>query len=434
MDRFIHKSLLDWKHEPDRKVLLLRGARQVGKTWSARFLAKTFDHFLEINFELDRNVHAFFEQSLDPKDLCRNLSAYYNVPIEDGKTLVFFDEIQACIPAISSLRFFHEKRPDLHVLAAGSLLEFALEELPSFGVGRIASIWMYPMSFDEFLLACGEEQLLKLKKEAGPSRPIHNVFHQKLLMYLRQFLLIGGLPEVVQTFLNTNNYAPAIRILDRLITGLADDFAKYKARVPVSRLRATFDSVVHQMSNKFMYSKTVAQANHGQIKEAVQLLEKARLVYRVQHTAANGLPLGAEINSKKFKLILFDHGMFQRMLGLQPSDLLLPNDYASAHRGALAELFAGLELLKNNDPYARPQLYYWQRDKKGSQAEVDYVIQHHHLICPLEIKSGTQGKMQSLYQFLKTKKIQTGFRSSLENFGEYKNIHVIPLYALSNLN
>ncbi len=431
MKRTIEKYLKDWAVSDNRKVLLLRGARQVGKTWSARHLGEQFEYFLEVNFEFDREVHLFFEQSLSPDDLCRNLSIYYKVPIIDGKTLVFFDEIQSCIPAISSLRFFYEKRPELHVLAAGSLLEFAMEELPSYGVGRIESLWMYPMSFIEFLTAGGEGNLVRIIETGSPEKPVNKVFHERLIGLLRQFMLLGGLPEVIQTFFNTNDFAACLRIIDQLSEGLKDDFSKYKKSVPVSRLRPIFESVAHQTGNKFNLAKALPEANHAQIKEAIILLEKAGLIYQIKHTAVSGLPLGASSDPKKFRLLLFDHGILQRILGLNPSDLLVSNNFSNIFRGSFAELFAGLELIKNGNPFVRPQLYYWQRDKRGSQAEVDYILQIQNEIVPLEIKSGRQGKMQSLRLFLSEKNIKIGYRVSMENFGEYENIAVIPLYGLS---
>ena len=433
MKRNIHKHLLGWKEKSNRKVLLLRGARQVGKTWSARYLGQTFEHFLEINFELDRDVQAFFETSINPHDLIPNLAAYYGVPIQEGKTLLFFDEIQACLPAISSLRFFYEKIPQLHVLAAGSLLEFALEELPSFGLGRIESLWMYPMSFDEFLWAKEEDLLWEIKNKANPVEPIHDSLHQKLLLYLRQFMVVGGLPEVVESFVQNNDFELVFRLLDQLIVGLDDDFAKYKKHVPVLRLRRIFESVAHQTGSKFILSRASQDENHKQIKEALQLLEKAGLIFRVLHSSGNGLPLGAETNPKKFKLMLFDHGIFQRTLGLQISRLILPSDFTSIYKGSLAELYAALELIKYERPFFRPQLYYWQKEKKQSQAEVDFLIQYKNQIRPLEVKSGTTGKMQSLRLFLAEKRYEKGFRTSLENFASYHDIEVVPLYGLSYL-
>lgn len=433
MKRFIDQELLRWKENPGRKPLLVRGARQVGKTYSVRQLAKSFTAYLEINFESERSVHSFFEKDLNPDEICMNLSAYYNIPVQDGQTLLFLDEIQACPRAISSLRFFYEKRPGLHVVAAGSLLEFALQELPSFGVGRIDNLFMFPLSFDEFLLAMGEERLYQVKTSHGFTAPLSLPIHDKLLDYLRKFFLIGGLPEVVHSFAESMDYLVTQQILDRLISGYEDDFAKYKKRVPVSRLREVFRYAVFRAGKKFNVSKASESSNHAQIKEALDLLEMAGLLYRAQHTAANGIPLGAEVNPKNFKVILFDHGIFQRILGLELSSYLTEKDFTSVNKGNLAEQYVGTEIIKNHAGNTRPQLCYWQREKRGSRAEVDYLLQKNHEIIPVEVKSGIQGKMQSLRLFLQEKKISMGTRISLENFGQYDNIRVLPLYAVKNL-
>lgn len=433
MKRFIDQELLRWKENPSRKPLLVRGARQVGKTYSIRQLAKGFTSYLEVNFESDRSVHSFFEKDLNPDEICMNLSAYYNVPVQDGQTLLFLDEIQACPQAISSLRFFYEKRPGLHVIAAGSLLEFALQELPSFGVGRIDNLFMFPLSFDEFLMGMGEEGLYQFKSNHGFDAPLLPPIHEKLLDYLRKFLVLGGLPEVIHSFAGNRDYLQAQQILDRLISGYEDDFAKYKKRVPVSRLREVFRYIVFQAGKKFNVSKASESSSHAQIKEAFSLLEMAGLVYRVQHTAANGIPLGAEVNPKNFKVILFDHGIFQRILGLELSAYVTEKDFSTVNKGSLAEQYVGIEIMKNQPNSIRPQLYYWHREKRGSTAEVDYLVQKNLEIIPIEVKSGLQGKMQSLRLFLQEKKVNQGTRVSMENFGLYDNIRVLPLYATRNL-
>jgi predicted AAA+ superfamily ATPase len=433
MKRSIDKDLIHWKDDPARKTLLVRGARQVGKTYSVRELGKSFRYFLEVNFESDREVHHLFEKDLDPDELSRNLSAYYTIPVKEGETLLFFDEIQSCLPAITSLRFFHEKKPGLHLVAAGSLLEFALKELPSFGVGRIEHLFMYPLSFDEFLVASGQEPLYHIKYKNNPGNPLNDALHSKLVKYLKQFLLLGGLPEVIKSFLETGDYLRPQAILDQLITGLEDDFAKYKARVPSARITEVFKSVVSQAGRKFNISQASDSANHPQTKEALYLLEMAGLVYRVKHTAANGLPLGAEINPKKYKVILFDHGIFQRILGLKLSTHLVSDSFSVINKGNLAEQYTGTEIIKNNPNKSKAQLYYWHRDKRGSSAEVDYLVQQQNTILPIEVKSGTQGKMQSLRIFMKEKNIGTGMRVSLENFCQYENIRVYPLYAIENI-
>jgi predicted AAA+ superfamily ATPase len=433
MKRTIDHFLEQWITDTQRKVLLVRGARQVGKTFSIRELAKKFDHYLEVNFELDKSVQQFFKSDLNPDEICKNLMAYYNVSIEDGKTLLFLDEIQACLPAISSLRFFQEKRPGLHVVAAGSLLEFALQELASFGLGRIQFLFMYPLSFKEFLWANSETELSEISRQASPDQPVHEVFHQKLVKYLKQFLITGGLPEVVDVFIRTGNLRSAQTILDQLITGLDDDFAKYKKLVPVQRLREVFQSVAFQSGSQFTLSRVSRELNSEQIKECLMLLEMAGLVYNIKHSSANGIPLGAETNPKKFKVIMFDHGIFQRYLGLELTQQLLADDFETINKGNLAEQFAGTELIKYKSPQSKTQLYYWHREKKGSTAEVDYVIQLSDRIVPVEVKSGKQGKMQSLWVFLKEKNPDRGIRISLENFCQYQGVDVFPLYAIENI-
>lgn len=433
LERKVDKELLIWKDEIGRKPLLVRGARQVGKSSSIRKFAEQFDSFLEVNFEERKTVHTLFEGDLTPHVLCDNLSILFDVEIVEGKTLLFFDEIQSCLPAISSLRFFYEKMPGLHVIAAGSLLEFALAEIPSFGVGRIRSIFMFPLSFDEFLLGMGQENLLKMKRKADAQNPLAEPIHQKLLDFLKKFLIIGGMPEVVRNYVLQNDLRACQRVLDDLISSFRADFTKYKSKVPSSRILEVFDAVVHQAGGKFVYNKAAQDLNTIQIKEALELLIMAGLVIPVTHTSANGIPLGAEVNPKKRKMILFDSGIFQRLMQLDISELLFSNELNLINKGGIAEQFIGLEILKNASCYTRTALFYWHREALNSNAEVDYVIQRNDEIVPLEIKSGVKGSMNSMFLFLKEKKAQYGCRLSLENFTEYDNIKVFPLYSYTNI-
>lgn len=430
--RKIDRDLLEWSKESQRKPLLLRGARQVGKSTSVRELAKNFEYFLEINFEEQKRVHSLFEGDLSPRELCDNLSVMYNIPFVAGKTLLFFDEIQSCIPAISSLRYFYEKLPDLHVIAAGSLLEFALSELPSFGVGRVRTLFIYPFSFDEFLRACGEKLLLKAKQNASPEYLLQEAVHLKLLNYLKHFLVLGGMPELISHYVQGENLQSCQRVLDDLIISLKADFTKYKKRVPALRLSEVFDSVVRQTGGKFVYSKAATETNHKQIKEAIDLLIMAGLIIPVTHSSSNGIPLGAECDHKKRKMLIFDTGIFQRLLGLDITEILFENNFEMINKGCIAELYVGLELLKSSSCYQRQSLYYWQREALNSNAEVDYVIQEQQEIIPIEVKSGKKGSMQSLYLFLKEKKRPYGIRFSLENYSTYNQVRVFPLYAVSD--
>ncbi len=434
LTRDIDKELSSWGKEKEGKPLLLRGARQVGKSTAIRELSKQFEYFLEINFEEQRRVHQLFEGDLNPEELCENLSILYNVPIIPGKTLLFFDEIQSCIPAISSLRFFYEKYPSLHVIAAGSLLEFALTETPSFGVGRIRSLFVYPLSFNEYLSGIGEHQLLAAKKNATIKKPLATPIHQKLLGHVKRFLVLGGMPEVIASYVQNGDLNKCGQVLDDLIISLKADFVKYKKHVPFLRISEVFDSVVQQSGGKFIYSKAATEANHKQIKEATDLLMMAGLVIPVTHTSANGLPLGAGMDTKKRKMLLLDTGIFQRLLGLSISEILFEDNFDMINKGAIAEQYVGLELLKSSSCYRQQDLYFWHREAKSSNAEIDYVIQQNENIVPVEVKSGKKGSMQSLFLFLSEKQVSFGIRFSLENYAAYDSIRVYPIYAVSELN
>jgi predicted AAA+ superfamily ATPase len=433
LSRIIDGNLREWKNDPFRKPLLLRGARQVGKSSAVRELARQFDFFLEINFEEQKQVHSLFSGDLEPGELCENLSVLYKIPVIPGKTLLFFDEIQACIPAISSLRFFYEKLPALHLVAAGSLLEFALEELPSFGVGRVRTMFMYPFSFDEFLIAMKEETLLHAKQQATEKDSLNEVVHQKLLNYLKRFLVLGGMPEVMERYSRTRDALACQLILDDLLIALKADFTKYKKRVPPSRLSDVFDAVARQTGTKFVYAHVAGEANHKQLKETLDLLIMAGLVIPVAHSSGNGIPLGAERNEKKRKMLIFDTGIFQRLLGLEISDVLFQDDFSLINKGKIAELFVGLELIKSSSPFQQQQLYYWQREALNSNAEIDYLVQLEEEIIPVEVKSGTKGTMQSLFLFLAEKNRPYGIRFSLENYSTYGKVIVYPLYAVSEI-
>lgn len=433
MKRKIDLILSTWRDEEGRPILLLRGARQVGKTYSVRELGKQFEHFLEINLEEERAVHRFFTDSLNPQHINEKLSAYFACPIIPKQTLVFFDEIQACPNALRALRFYHEKNPDLHVIAAGSLLEFALAELPSFGVGRIASLFMYPMSFQEFLWAHGDELLDAQVAEATISNPIDDSLHQRLIERVRLYQVLGGMPAVLNRYFSGHTLHDCQTVIDQLLTGIQDDFAKYKNRSPVAALREVFHAIAKQTGGKFNYSKISPDGFRTAYKTALDLLVQAGLAYKVVHSSAQGIPLGAQANEKKFKVILFDSGIHQRLLGLDLSQQMILEPIEFINKGSLAELFVGLELLVNRSPWIHPELYYWHREAKSSNAELDYLIQKNTEILPIEVKAGTKGQMQSLFLFLKDHHCPIGIRISHENFTAYDRIRTIPIYAVRTL-
>lgn len=433
IQRAIDNELIQWKSAEGRKPLLIRGARQVGKSTAVRNLAKKFQYFIEINFDEEPLYKTLFENIISVEEVLEQISIISQTPIIEGETLIFFDEIQSCLGAISNLRFFYEKKPKIHIIAAGSLLEFALSDLPSFGVGRIRSIFMYPLSFNEFLVAMNESPLIDLMEKSGAEKPIGKLLHEKLKLYLKKFLIIGGMPEAVAAYAQKKDLIEIQRILDDLIISIQADFSKYNKRVAVNRIQTVFETVIQQVGSKFKFSDNQSGLSAVQVKQVMEMLELAGLIHPVTHSSCNGIPLGAEINLKKRKYLIFDTGIFQRIMGLDVSALLLNDDYQVVNKGNIAELFVGLELIKSTSPYEKSQLHYWHREQKNSKAEVDYVIQRGENILPIEVKAGTKGAMQSLSIFMSEKSSKIGVRCSLENFSHYNNIEVIPLYAISKL-
>ncbi|TSA38595.1 MAG: DUF4143 domain-containing protein [Porphyromonadaceae bacterium] len=432
--RSIDRYLNTWKDDSKHKPLLLRGARQVGKSSAVRHLGESFEYFLEVNFERHADIPELFRGSLNPKEICSKLSAIFGTPVVPDKTLLFFDEIQSCLPAIASLRFFYEEYPELHIIAAGSLLEFALQEIPSFGVGRIRSLYLYPFSFDEFLQAQGLDLLVEEKNNASVEKPLLGPLHNRLTDHLRTFFLVGGMPESVKTWIEKADYLQCRFVQNDILQTLVDDFAKYKKRISPVVLQQTLRSVALQSGSKFVYSQVTGDVEPAKIKDALELLTMAGIIIPVTHTAANGLPLGAEINAKFRKFLFMDTGLLQRLLNLDMENLFLSSDSNFVNKGALSEVFAGLELLKHGSPYERQELYYWLRLDKGAQAEVDYVISNKGCFLPIEVKAGTKGAMQSLYRFMELKKSKAGIRTSLENFGRIGFVDICPLYAIGGKN
>ncbi|MCL2006945.1 MAG: AAA family ATPase [Treponema sp.] len=435
--RNIDQILLSWSKEkpPDRKPLLLRGARQIGKSSAVRELGKNFKYFVEVNFDENEEAGSFFETSRSPQEICELLELYYRTPIIPGETLLFFDEVQSCQSALAKIRYFYEKYADLHLIAAGSLLEFALEEIPSFGVGRIRSVFMYPFAFDEFLNAIDEGILSEAIKSASPERPLPEPIHNRILERFKIFLICGGMPEAVSQYVRKRDLLGGELVLGDLVSVLKTDFAKYRKHSPLLLINEVFESVMHQSEGKFVYERAVQGTPTAAIRQALELLIMAGLVHPITHTSANGIPLGAEKNVKFRRIIPCDTGIFLHTLGLR-SEILPLRDFSAVNRGSLAEIFVGLELIKSSSCYRQAELFCWQRSAgsaKGS-AQVDFLIQKGSSIIPIEVKSGRQGSMQSLRLFMKEKKIDKGIRTSLENFGHNRDIDTYPLYAIGNLN
>lgn len=451
IERSIDKLLLEWKNSDCRKPLLLRGARQVGKSWAVEHLGETFDYFIEVNFEKRPEMLDVFQKIHDVHELTANLSIYYNTPVIPGRTLLFLDEIQKSPDAIQSLWSFKEDYPELHVVAAGSLLEFTLQELPSFGVGRIRSLFVYPFSFDEFLSAEGKASWVEAKLEASAAKPLLTPLYNDLVQHFRMFLMVGGMPASVAAWITTHDYSQCQAELDDIQLTYYDDFPKYAKKADPTLLRNTLQSVVMQIGEKFTYSQVEGGYRAEEVKKALKLLCDAGIIKRVSHTAGNGLPLGAEVNDKFRKYIYLDSGLLLRLLDLdlggarQLTELIIAGTAEDlVNKGGLTEMVLGWELVKYNNPRTQHELYYWENTSEGTRSEADYIIARDLKVLPIECKAGTSGKMKSLYEFMRQKHLTEAIRTSLENFSELEHIdkqdrdavrhvRILPLFAFSNL-
>ena len=450
IQRNIDVELLEWKNNPMRKPLLLRGARQVGKSSAVRHFGKEFKYFAEVNFERHKAVKTFFQGDIDIRLIAQKIAKYINVPIEEGETLLFLDEIQECPEAIMALRFFKEDYPGLHVIAAGSLLEFKLQELPTYGVGRIHTLFMYPMTFDEFLKANDENGLIDMKGQADSRHPLDDAFHEKLVEYFRIYLLVGGMPEAVLAWIKTHDFNQCSRVQEDIILTYDDDFSKYKKRVSPDLLRTTMRGICHQSGEKITFKQISADYRSSQIREAVRLLTLAGLTTPVVATSGNGIPLDAEANEKNMKILFLDSGLLLTVLQLEGNlaqhlieQIMTGNHQELVNKGGLVEMVAGLEILRNKPCVQRQRMFYWEKSG-NSIAEMDYLDIFNLKVTPIEIKSGTQGGMKSLWLFMREKHLTEAIRCSFENFGEFcytdsqadnavRHITIVPLYALENL-
>ena len=413
MYRVASADLDRWLHGKIRKPLVLRGARQVGKTWLVRDFAKRNGlELVELNLERFPNLADLFSENR-PSEIIRNIEAELSTTIDPQTALLFLDEIQAVPELFSKLRWFKEEMPRLPVIAAGSLLEFALKKYQySMPVGRVTYFYLEQMSFFEFILALGHEPLYKKLLSFRMNQGFPSSLHEKCLQLFNEFCLVGGMPEVVSEWCDTRCLKSCIKIQHDLLSTYRDDFHKYGGEADARLLAKIILSVSRQLGNKFIYSRVDPSRQVAPVKTAFTLLSQAKVCSKVIHTTGNGLPLGAESNEKFFKTLMLDIGLISVQLGLssiKPSEI---NEVVLSSKGGLAEQFVGQQLRAAQAPLADPQLYYWQRTG-GRLGEIDYVIQHGNKVVPIEVKSGAAGSMKSLHQFMAEKNLDLAVRCNL---------------------
>lgn len=447
MLRFASKALDAWLTSHNRKPMVLRGARQVGKTWLIRDLAKR-QHLdlVELNFERSPTLADLFSSN-NPEVILRNIEAELNITINISSSLLFLDEIQAAPQLFSKLRWFKEDMQDFPVIAAGSLLEFSLNKYQySMPVGRISYFYLEPMSFFEFILASGYDALYQRLLDFDLKDHIPESLHQKSLNLVHDFCIIGGMPEVVLEWVTDKNVKLCIKLQQDLLETYRDDFHKYGGETDAMLLSKIMMSVSEQLGGKFIYSRVDPKRNTAQIKNALTLLSRAKVCTKVLHTSGNGIPLGAESNEKFFKCFMLDTGLVSIQMGLasgKPSEV---RSMIFRNKGGLAEQFVGQQLRAAQTPETDPKLFYWQRIG-GRMGELDYIIQHGNQVVPVEVKSGKSGSMKSLHYFAAEKGLSFAVRCNT-NPPEVKDLKVkttqgnpisykllsIPLYLSERMN
>jgi predicted AAA+ superfamily ATPase len=404
--------LKEWAALSTRKPLIIRGARQVGKSTIVQLLAKEAQlDLLTLNFEGQPELAQLFSTQNIEKTL-KLLELQTQCAIVPGKTLLFLDEIQnVASTLLPALRYFYEKIPQLHVIATGSLLDFALQEANfSMPVGRVEYFFLGPLSFEEFLGALGEKSLSLFLDEYQLQDSLPLIIHTRLMDLLQHYLIIGGMPEAVAAYTKNHNYDNAERVKHSILNTYQDDFGKYSAPDTHNRMRKIFKALPGLVGKKIKYSYISRDEKSLVIAQALEKLCFARVAYLVKHSACNGVPLGAEVNEKIFKPLFLDVGLVCSSLGLNLLDIAHAQELTLINSGAIAEQFIGQHLLYLNASYQEPQLYYWSREKKSSSAEVDYVISMGTKILPIEVKAGKSGTLRSLHYFLQEKSLSLGIK------------------------
>ncbi len=426
MKRLIDQELKDWKQSSMRKSLVLRGARQVGKTFAVRQLGRTYDDFHEINLEKRPELHLVFKKNLDPKRIIQELSVDRGLPIHPGKTLLFLDEVQVCPEAILALRYFYEEMPELHVIGAGSLLEFAIEQV-GLPVGRVQTLTVYPLSFAEFLVAKGQGLLL----EAICNKTVFSkVIHDRAINLLSEYFAIGGFPEVVANWVSNGRSLEVKEKLETIINAYRQDFEKYAKKSQLKYLNLLLQHIPLRIGKKFKF-QGIGEYRKRELAPCLELMEKAHIIHMVYHTSGQGIPLGAQVDLERYKVILFDIAMTQQLLGLDSKGWFLNPEVEFINQGELVESFVGQEMMAYSSPSMRNSLYYWHRESRGSEAEVDYLTNMKTEVIPIEVKAGKGSTLKSLHSFLSSHlKSPYGVKLSISERSEFDKIVSIPLYAV----
>lgn len=431
MRREVFDRMVAWKDRPTgkRKPLLLEGARQTGKTWLARELGhREFEELVEVNFEDDEQMLRLFEDDFDVERILTTLRLSSGKRIEPGKTLIFFDEIQQARRGLLALKYFFDKVPDYHVVAAGSLLGVIDHKDDSFPVGKVDFLAVHPLSFEEFLWAVGKEGLAEMMRKQDWAAV--NTFADKYIGLLRSYFFVGGMPEAVLTYVEEGDFNAVREVHKNLLKSYEHDFSKHPPKEIVKRMELLWKSIPSQLARenrKFVYTAIRESARAREFETAIQWLCDAGMAHKVTRVNAGELPLRGFETPEAFKLYVLDVGLHGAMSGLDARSLLSGNDFFEQYKGALTEQFVLQELCRMKGT----EIYYWTPDE--GKAEVDFVIQQNGLVIPIEVKAEQNLKAKSLGEFVKKYAPQRVIRTSLAPYSRGAAVTDLPLFAVGIL-
>ena len=426
MKRALYKNLLSWKNSDKRKPLLLQGARQVGKTWLINEFGKSeYTDYIYLNFEENPDLGRLFVGNKTPAKLIENMSLVVGRKIHAEDTLIFFDEIQIAPEALTSLKYFYEQAPEYHIIAAGSLLGVSVGKQSSFPVGKINFMTLYSMTFIEYLVAAGEkllaEKLTSMDKPETLPEPVHN----KLLEHLKIYLFLGGMPEVVQDYLNHRDIESVRQIQKEILEAYQRDFSKYAGADQAIKTSELWNSIPRQLAKenkKFKYSDVRKHSRSTTFEQTIEWLKKAGLITIVSNINTPKLPLSGYADYSKFKLFMHDTGLLAAMLNLSSRIIVQPSAIFSEYNGAFIENYVSQQLIAEGNR----DLFYWT---SKSEAEVDFILQIHDDVFPLEVKSGSSRNLKSLRSYAEKYHPKRIYRTSTRNFIQSGDFINIPLYA-----
>lgn len=431
MKRYAITQLKEWKNKKNHKPLILQGARQVGKTWLMKEFGKTeFTKVIYVNFEKDKDITDFFSKDLDAKRIIKNLEIKFEYTIIPQETLIILDEIQECPNALTSLKYFYEDAPQYNIICAGSLLGIYLHSGVSFPVGKVEILYIYPLSFYEFLDALGQEQLCNIIKEQNYS--ILSSFENKINEFLKYYFYVGGMPEVVDNYIKNKDILNVRKIQRQILSNYERYFSKHVPKITFPKLKLLWESIPNQLAKehkKFVYNFIKEGARAREYENAMAWLKDCGLVYKVNAITKPAMPLKAYENIFNFKLFVLDIGLLSALTKLSVKILLEETSIFTEFKGALTEQYVlqQLKTLNNEDI----DIFYWSNE--NSTAEVDFVIQTDNYIIPVEAKAGLNLKAKSLKSYREQFKPQISIRTSLANYKKTDDLYDIPLYAIESL-